>query len=307
MKLKIILFLLIFLRIVNQSIACDVCGCSLGGYYMGILPQFNKNFIGLRWSQNKYYAYMDHQSQYLKPEYSNDTYNKIEIWSRFYVGKRWQVFAFVPYSINHMDGSEQKVWAKGIGDISILANYIILNTGNEADQKFKHTLTAGGGIKLPTGNFKQEQNGLLVNPNFQLGTGSVDFLMSAIYTVRYTKLGLNAEGGYKYNLANSNDYKMGNQWHVSSQLFYWQKIKTVSFLPNAGLLFEQGEKNKDGRVLQTNTGGNTLLVTAGLEIYYKKFTVGFNFKKPIHQNLNSDAVADIQARNRIATTLTYNF
>ncbi len=307
MKLKVILIVLISITFVMQVSACDVCGCSLGGYYMGILPQFNKNFVGLRWSQNKYYAYMDHNSQYLQPEYSNDTYNKIELWGRFYVSKKWQVFVFVPYSINHMDGSEDNVWARGFGDITILTNYIILNTGDSTGQKFKHTLTMGGGIKLPTGNYKQEENGLLINPNFQLGTGSTDFLFSTIYTLRYGKTGLNTEGGYKYNLANSNHYKMGNQWHVSSQFFYWQKIKSISLLPNTGLLFEQGQKNKDGTALQTNTGGNTLLVTAGMEIYYRKFTVGFNFKKPIRQRLNTDAIADIQARSRIATTLTYNF
>jgi hypothetical protein len=31
-----------------------VCGCSLGGNYFGILPLYNKNFVGLRWSQAKF-------------------------------------------------------------------------------------------------------------------------------------------------------------------------------------------------------------------------------------------------------------
>ncbi|MEO7990745.1 MAG: hypothetical protein ABI663_14450, partial [Chryseolinea sp.] len=123
----------------------------------------------------------------------------------------------------------------------------------------------------------------------------------------YGRMGLNTEGGYRYNLTNSNDYKTGNQWHVSSQLFYWQKIKSISLLPNAGLLFEQGEKNKDGSELQTYTGGSALLATAGMEIYFKKFTMGFNFKKPIQQNLNNDDAAYVQARTRISASLTYNF
>ncbi|MEO7992397.1 MAG: hypothetical protein ABI663_22795, partial [Chryseolinea sp.] len=182
MKRNIIFITLISFAISNQAKACEVCGCSLGGYYMGILPQFNKNFIGLRWSQNKYYAYVNHQSQGTEPEYSNDTFNKIELWGRFYVSKKWQVFAFVPFSFNHMKGNEDNVWAKGLGDITVIANYIILNTGEQTEQKFKHTLTAGGGIKLPTGNYKQEVDGLLINPNFQLGTGSTDFLLSTIYT-----------------------------------------------------------------------------------------------------------------------------
>ncbi|UII25703.1 hypothetical protein LVD15_20705 [Fulvivirga maritima] len=65
MKRYIVLFLFIAWLLPKETKACDVCGCSLGSNYMGILPQFNKNFVGLRWSQAKFYAHMDHHSDYL--------------------------------------------------------------------------------------------------------------------------------------------------------------------------------------------------------------------------------------------------
>ncbi|HRG08837.1 MAG TPA: hypothetical protein PLJ08_09690, partial [Cyclobacteriaceae bacterium] len=231
------LILLLLLASTNTH-ACDVCGCSLGGNYFGILPQFNKNFVGLRWSQAKFYAHMNHDSQYLGEEYSNDTYTKVELWGRFYINKRVQLFAFVPYSFNNMNGTEQKIKTHGLGDVTLLSNIMLLNTGESKTSKFKHTLMAGGGIKLPTGKNNLEDGGLLVNPNFQLGTGSVDFLLSTVYTIRYQKVGFNTEAGYKINTRNNNDYLFGNQFNLSGQFFYWQNVKAFSFLPNAGLHYE---------------------------------------------------------------------
>jgi hypothetical protein len=306
MKRYILLMLILSLTSVS-AIACDVCGCSLGGNYYGILPQFNKNFVGLRWSQAKFYAYMNHQSEYTKPEYSRDTYSSVELWGRFYVNKKFQVFAFVPYAYNTMRGSEQNVTSQGLSDITVVANYLLFNTGDDKTKKFKHTLMAGGGLKLPTGKFELQDKGKLVNPNFQMGTGSIDFLVSAVYTVRYQKVGLNTETGYKINTRNSNDYLFGNQFHASSQLFYWQNVKAISFLPNAGIYYERAASHKDGRAIQTNTGGSALLASAGLETYFKSFTLGVNYKHPLHQHYNSDDIADITAKDRWSVSMTYNF
>ncbi|MBP8240682.1 MAG: hypothetical protein KAX50_12000 [Saprospiraceae bacterium] len=32
----------------GQVLACDVCGCAVGGNYLGILPQFRRHFAGVR-------------------------------------------------------------------------------------------------------------------------------------------------------------------------------------------------------------------------------------------------------------------
>lgn len=306
---KIIFIPLVFIltSLSFNTHACDVCGCSLGGNYFGILPQFNKNFVGLRWSQAKFYAHMNHDSQYLGEEFSNDTYNKLEVWARFYINKRMQVFAFVPYSYNSMNGTHQVVNTHGLGDITLLSNFMLLNTGESKTAKWKHTLIAGGGIKLPTGSHNLTDQGLLVNPNFQLGTGSTDFLVSTVYTIRYQKLGFNTETGFKINTRNKNDYLFGNQFNASGQVFFWQNVKSVSFLPNVGLLFETGSKHKDGSIFKPNTGGSALLLSSGMETYFKTISLGVSYKHPLAQNYNSDAISTIESRQRIVLTLTYNF
>lgn len=305
--MKKVFFISLALLAAHGTMGCDVCGCSLGGSYFGILPQFNKNFVGLRWSQARFHAYMNHQSDYLKPETSNDTYQKLELWGRYYLNKRIQLFAFIPYSFNSMKGTEQVVSSHGLGDITLIGNYLLLNTGEDKTKKFKHTWMAGAGVKLPTGDSNLEDKGVLVNPNFQLGTGSLDFLLSTVYTLRYQKAGLSVESGYKINTRNRNDYVFGNQFHASSQIFYWQNAGLFAFLPNAGVYFERAAKHRDGTILQANTGGSSVQLMAGLETYVKGFTVGFTYKHPVNQHYNSDNIADITAKNSWSLSLTYNF
>ena len=302
---KLYFLFIILLGSISQSFACDVCGCSLGGSYYGILPQFQKNFIGLRWSQAKFHAYMNHGAV-LGEEHSNDTYSKVELWGRYYINEKIQLFAFVPYGYNTMDGTEQKIKTQGLGDVSVLANYLILNTGESKTKKLKHTLMAGAGVKLPTGKYDLEDNGLIVNRNFQLGTGSVDFILSGVYTIRYQKVGLNSEAGYKINTRNSQEYLFGNQLHASTRFFYWQNVKALSLLPNVGVYYEQAAEHRDGEIIQANTGGNALLFSAGAEMYYKNFSVGFTFQNPIKQNYNSDEVAEITSKDRINISLTFS-
>lgn len=302
---KYIYAILICNLVTTKSIACDVCGCSLGGNYFGILPLYNKNFVGLRWSQATFHSYIA-PTQNLPAQHSHDTYRKMELWGRYYVTKRIQLFAFVPYASNEMDGTDQKVSAQGLGDINLMANYVLLNTGEERSD-FKHTLIAGGGFKLPTGKFSLTDKGKIINRNFQMGTGSVDFNLNAVYTVRFKKTGINIETGYKINTRNNVDYLFGNQYRASAQLFFWQRIGPVSILPHAGMNYEQAAMHKDGNIIQVNTGGTALLASGGMDIYVSRFTAGLNYQEPVLQHYNSDETADIKSKARWTASLTFNF
>jgi hypothetical protein len=305
MKKIILLIFLIFA--IKTSQACDVCGCSLGGNYFGLLPSYNKHFIGIRWSQAKFHAFMNHDSEYFENEYSNDTYRKMEMWGRWRINDRWQLFAFVPYSYNDMNGSHQRVSTKGLSDISVVITYKMFASSDSSSSDWKHMMTVGGGAKIPTGKFDLEDQGKLVNPNFQLGTGSVDFLLNAVYTLRYRRVGINIESAYKVNTKNQHDYRFGNQFNVSTQLFYMHTFGKISVLPNAGLYLEHARKHHQGNAEITNTGGRATFFSSGVETYFSNFSLGVNYKKPIKQRYNSDDVADITAKARWSVTMTYSF
>jgi hypothetical protein len=302
---KIITLFLLIVGCLQQAVACDVCGCSLGGNYFGILPLYNKNFIGLRWSQAKFYSYIA-PTQNMSSQYSNDRYNKMELWGRFYVTKRIQLFAFVPYVYNQMNGSDQNVSALGLGDINIMTNFVIVNT-SEVQSDFQHMLIGGGGAKLPTGKFSLTDRGKIINRNFQAGTGSLDFNFNAVYTLRYKKTGVNVESGYKINTRNRDGYLFGNQYRASAQAFFWYKSGVFSFLPHGGINYERAARHKDGEIVQVNTGGSAWLASGGLDVYIRRITLGINYQKPVSQHYNSDASAEITSKARWTTSVTFNF
>lgn len=306
MTLKKLLILgIILLGATGKSFACDICGCSLGGNYFGILPLYSKSFIGLRWSQAKFHSSIG-STQYIPAQQSDDTYSKVELWGRYYLTKRIQLFAFIPYAYNDMNGTDQVVSTSGLGDISLMANYAILNTG-ESKSDFKHILIAGGGVKLPTGEFDLTDKGKIINRNFQLGTGSLDFILNAVYTVRYKKTGINLETGYKINTRNSHEYLFGNQYHASAQLFFWQKVGAFSFLPHAGMNYEQAAMHKDGDIIQVNSGGTAWLASGGIDVYVSRFTIGANYQVPVSQQYNSDEISNIESSQRLMMSLTFTF
>src|ERR1051325_9406427 len=164
-NMKRLLIVMAIAMIATETHACDVCGCSLGGNYFGILPFYGKNFVGLRWSQAQFHSYI-YPTPNIPAQTSNDTYSKVELWTRYHLTKRIQLFAFVPYVYNSMNGTDQVVYAQGLGDINLMANYELLNN-SEGSSDWKHTLVTGGGIKLPTGKFSLYDKGKIINRNFQ--------------------------------------------------------------------------------------------------------------------------------------------
>jgi hypothetical protein len=288
---KLILLLTALLFFLNST-ACEICGCSINGYHYGILPQFTKNFVGLK------YSYRSFQSQHLISEQlyilghtSTEYYNAAELWGRFYVNKKIQLYAFVPF--NHYLTNEQgaKTIAKGMGDITIAANYTLYNNATNPIKNFKQTLLVGGGVKLPTGKFNTSKLGAALNPSINTGTGSIDYLTNIIYTCRFKKVGLNADANYRINSTNKNDFIYGNRFTTAAKFFYWKNMgKKTTLLPNAGIMYEHAAKDKHYAEIQNFSGGNITYLTAGIEAYIGKINIGTTYNKPLSQNMSQGLV-----------------
>ncbi|REA60145.1 hypothetical protein DSL64_15845 [Dyadobacter luteus] len=296
-------FLASLLLTANITMACDICGCANSGAYFGLLPQSNKSLIGVRYQRLHFVTHPD--SKVLRTE---EHFNVGEVYARFFPIKRVQVMAFVPYRIDQQVTSADTKKQNGLGDVTILANYNLFNTLMDKDnsQTLTHTLMIGGGIKAPTGKFKFDENNTLevANANFQLGTGSTDFIVNAFYTLNLNQWGLATNVSRKFNTTNSQDYKFGNQLYGTVDLYRSFTVGKVSITPSLGLYAENAEHGrKDGKLLE-ETGGKLLNGAAGLTFFSNRWTLGVNAQKPIAQKSSSGHVV---TKERVLVQLGFLF
>lgn len=152
---------------------------------------------------------------------------------------------------------------------------------------FDHIWLVGGGIKLPTGKYDYAMNSdEVANPNFQLGTGSVDYTLSSIYTIRKGSYGLNTDLSYKINGTNKNHYKFANKSRAIVNAFGQYYLGDFTLLPNVGALAEYATFDKQNGINNLFSGGYMVNAMIGSEIYFKKITAGFSMQLPLASNLS---------------------
>lgn len=290
----------------SGTMACDICGCGVGNNYIGILPDFTKHILGLRYRYNTLLSHLGAggTQTYLT---NREQYNIVELWGGWNLGKKFRVMANLPYNFNERKNQGNVYSKNGLGDITLSGYYQLLNKRNTIGGKslLVQSLWIGGGIKLPTGKYNSldKSNSAQSSNLFQLGTASTDFIASVMYDLRIQDMGINLNAGYKFNTKNRYGYTYGNKLNANAQLYYKFRIMhKLGIAPNAGIQYETAEKDIDNKISVYASGGNLLLATAGIEMNFKKIAIGANWQTPVSQDLGEGIV---KANNRVMVHVSF--
>ncbi|WP_316836717.1 transporter [Pedobacter nutrimenti] len=308
MKKKIMMALVLVMMSITATRACDICGCGVGSYYLGILPEYNKRFIGLRYQHKTLITHLGPFGE-RTPLTSEETYQSMELWGGWNIGSRFRVLAFVPYNFNERESQTGNGTKNGLGDIALMGYYKLFDDkGTLGDRLLVQSLWVGGGIKVPTGKYEpSERLAVSESPNnFQLGTASTDFTLNAAYDIRYNDLGLNANVNYKINTENKYAYRYGNKFTGNILMYYKIRVaNSVTLAPNAGVLYETAQKDIENKKYDVAvSGGYSLSAVGGVEVSLKRLSLGANYQNVRSQDL---AGGRVHAGNRLMVHMSLPF
>ncbi|HMQ46947.1 MAG TPA: hypothetical protein PKA00_05610 [Saprospiraceae bacterium] len=294
MNLKILFVALLLLLVGNKGLACDVCGCSMTQLFWG-LQSGNQNFVGLWWQQQGYRNLANGEQSMTREQFQ-----VFELRGRYSLHRRVQLLGILPYAINQ----RQSGTLQGIGDAFAMASYAPIDQSDSLLRVFKHRLSLGLGLKMPTGEFEQPASDAIVYPGFQVGTGSWDLLFNLSYTLRWRDMGLNADASWRKNGYSSADYHFGNRLNAAVNVFRSFPMGRTDVMPSVGVLYDHAHRDVERGYFRTDTGGEALFANLGCELYWNRYHVGFNVNLPISEQWNN---ALVEAQPRLTARMNVFF
>lgn len=299
--------ILLLLFISYSANACDLCGCttSSGNATFGNLGM--SNFIGIRYIHQ---SYTSQNGIFTNSPKSKEQFNTFQLWGWMPLNTSFYISTIIPYQDLSRNFQNESEHISGLGDITLMGWYKLNikkksseDSTNDSMEKENsgHTINFGLGIKSPTGTFEERLTDR-INPGFQLGTGSWDFITSALYTYEKKNIGINTTVSYYLKSENKNDYKFGNQFSFSSNVYYKLNTKKMDISPFAGLsgdlysdIEQYGEKLAD-------TNGSIYNASFGTEFSLRKLQIGGKFTFPVKQDLFG---GNVTSKNRVSVYLNY--
>ena len=187
----------------------------------------------------------------------------------------------------------------GFGDIIILGKYELITPSILSPLG----LAVGGGAKLPTGSFEEENNGTRLSIDLQPGTGAADLLLWGhfLYGLPSISMSFNANFLYRYAGVNLDSYRYGDEFLTSINGSYAFADFIALNLQLRGRFAEKDYWN--GRFLPS-TGGTYIDLTPGLIYYEGSFALRVFVQVPVYRNVQGIQLA---VNNMLGTEISYIF
>ncbi len=222
-----IIILLIGLFLINSSNYLIAQGCcSVSIPTLGSTESGSVGFGSMRIGLN--YLYTNTTTTYKNDTKIQDPLNRRALGHNlifdfeFGVWKNFSLFLLLPY--NHyyrsttVSANQKEVYKNsGLGDLTILLKYNVLNP----TFAMPYQLSFGSGVKLPTGEFQTESQGVQLPLDIQSGTGTLDFILWSFFSANFTEnLTLTQSALFKFAGKNTEGYDIGNELLTVTGLIY---------------------------------------------------------------------------------------
>lgn len=233
-----------------------------------------------------------------------EIYTTAELRGKYFIHKRIEINAIVPFVMNKQKTNNQKIETNGIGDITFFAAYHLIS--KIMTEKFQHRLIFGAGLKLPVGDYYQkDKNNSRIDYMIQPGTGSIDYLAYVNYIFGYKKLGINFNSTYKLNGENYYHEKIANS--STNYLNIFMKLrqdKDLKIFPSIQGYYEYTKGLYISSIYQNNTKVSIASIGAGIDLFYKNFSLNTSFQVPVYEQKYYSNMANTC---KIMIGLTYSF
>lgn len=232
-----------------------------------------------------------------------EAFRVMELRGKYFLAKRVELNAFIPYVMNTSQINGQQLNLSGLGDVTVFAGYHLIRAIETAG--IQSRLIVGGGLKLPTGDFRRgREPGRRYPVLNQPGTGTTDGFVYANYIGSYRSVGMSLNGSYRHGAANRFEESLAPGTTAFANLFYrlplnenWQIYPSAQFFyeKTKGELFE-------GRLTGEHAMNNALL-GPGMDVYYKNLSLNTSVQFPVYT-----ATTDHPASaGRLVLALGYSF
>jgi len=299
---NVLLTFVLLLLLSPSGYACDICGC-----FMGIAPYDNQSGISLmhRYRIFNGYRQLGQTPQFfpnnIRPffpsHFNNDTgyehshqgdptdyeaFRVIELRGKYFLSKRVELNAFLPYVMNTSQINGKQLNASGIGDVTVFAGYHLIRNIETAG--IQSRLIVGGGLKLPTGNFQRvNYEGRRYPLLNQVGTGTTDSFVYANYIGSWHNLGLSVNSSYRVASRNRFENSIAPSTTTFASLFYRLPLGSDWQVYPSGQFFYEKTNGEEleGRLTGEHEMNNALL-GPGLDVYYKNFSLNSSIQLPVY-------------------------
>ena len=261
------------------------------------------HFIGIRYIGQQYRS---RDGIFNDSPWITENFNTMQVWGNVPITKRAILNVIMPYQHHNRvlpDQTEQKI--NGLGDISVLAFYDLLKRTPDSIISItpEHYFQIGAGVKAPTGKYDRANNTGSVNPSFQVGNGSWDYIAAMNYGFTYRNWGISTLLNYTFKTENPKQYQFGNQLNYGINAFKTYYISDLALTPIFGIAGEHFEANKEYGEAVPNTKGSVFLGKVSLEASYNRIALGLAGMVPISQQLNNNKV---ELKHRLSVYVNIN-